>query len=80
MENSHRFFQNTECKYYPCHEGVENLNCLFCYCPFYSRKNCPGNPEYKEKNGGKVKNCTNCTFPHQPQNYDVIIQTIKGNN
>lgn len=77
MENSHRFFQNTECKYYPCHKGVENLNCLFCYCPFYNRDNCPGNPEYKEKEGRKIKICANCIFPHQAENYDIIIEILK---
>lgn len=25
-ENSYRFFQNKECKYFPCHEGAEELN------------------------------------------------------
>ena len=31
MENSYRFFENKECQYYPCHKGIENMNCLFCY-------------------------------------------------
>ena len=30
-ENSYRFFSNRECQYYPCHEGIEEMNCLFCY-------------------------------------------------
>ncbi|MGN1180093.1 MAG: cysteine-rich small domain-containing protein, partial [Suilimivivens sp.] len=30
MENSHRFFENRECKYFPCHKGLEDFNCLFC--------------------------------------------------
>ena len=41
MENSYRFFENKECQYYPCHKGIENMNCLFCYCPLYSREHCP---------------------------------------
>ena len=45
-ENSYRFFSNRECQYYPCHEGIEEMNCLFCYCPLYERRHCPGNPEY----------------------------------
>ena len=37
QENSYRFFQNTACVYYPCHQGVgEDFNCLFCYCPLYA--------------------------------------------
>lgn len=77
MENSHRFFANKECKYYPCHEGMEEMNCLFCYCPFYGRENCPGKPEYREYEGKRIKICTGCTFPHQAENYDMILQILK---
>ena len=76
MENSHRFFANKECKYYPCHEGIEEMNCLFCYCPFYSREKCPGNPEYMDKGTQKIKICTGCIFPHQAQNYDTILKLL----
>ncbi|MBQ4430118.1 MAG: Lar family restriction alleviation protein, partial [Synergistaceae bacterium] len=33
--NSYRFYQNTDCEYYPCHQvaDTENFSCLFCYCP-----------------------------------------------
>ncbi len=78
MENSYRFFQNKECCYFPCHQGLKECNCLFCYCPLYQRGNCPGNPSYKEKNGRKIKVCTGCTFPHLPQNYDIIMKILKG--
>ena len=79
MNNSHKFFANRECKYYPCHEGIEELNCLFCYCPLYHLENCPGHPSYIEKNGCMIKVCTACTFPHQPDNYDEVIRLIKNN-
>lgn len=79
MDNSHTFFANKDCKYYPCHEGTEELNCLFCYCPLYHLENCPGNPSYKEKDGKRLKICTACTFPHEPGNYDEIIRLIKAN-
>lgn len=78
MENSHRFFENRECKYFPCHEGLEEVNCLFCYCPFYGRKKCPGNPKFKEKNGKHIKVCTDCTFPHQPENYEIITELLRN--
>lgn len=77
MENSHRFFENRSCKYFPCHKGLYDFNCLFCYCPLYYRKDCPGNPVYQEMGERKIKVCTNCTFPHQPKNYDEIIGIIK---
>ena len=53
MENSERFFENKDCKYYPCHDGLEHINCLFCYCPMYRLEHCPGTPEYFEKDGKK---------------------------
>ena len=77
MKNSYRFFENKECDYFTCHEGLDNFNCLFCYCPMYHVKNCPGNPVYKEKEGKRLKICTNCTFPHQAENYDKVIDVIK---
>ncbi len=76
MENSHRFFSNKECKYYPCHEMEGELNCLFCYCPLYPYE-CIGNYRMIEKDGRKVKSCRECTFPHQPGNYDRINELIK---
>ena len=76
MLNSYRFFANKECEYYPCHKGVEELNCLFCYCPLYSRKNCPGKYHYIEVNGKQIKACEDCTFPHKAENYDVIMKIL----
>ena len=77
MNNSYRFFENKECEYFPCHKGLDAFNCLFCYCPMYLREDCPGTPKYLEKNGKKIKDCTNCTFPHHPQNYEKIIEFFK---
>ncbi|MBQ7774883.1 MAG: metal-binding protein [Lachnospiraceae bacterium] len=77
MENSYRYFRNTECKYYPCHEGIEDINCLFCYCPLYHMESCPGNSQYLEVEGKKIKVCTDCTFPHKPENYDVIMKRLR---
>lgn len=77
MKHSNRFFENRECQYFPCHKGLKDFNCLFCYCPMYLHENCPGNPVYIEKNDKKIKDCTNCTFPHQPENYDKIMQIMK---
>lgn len=64
-------------KYFPCHKELENLNCLFCYCPLYLKENCQGNPSYIKKDGKKIKVCTNCTFPHHPENYDAVIRMLK---
>ena len=54
MEDSYRYFENHACVYYPCHKGIEHMNCLFCFCPLYLRKDCPGNPRFFEKNGKEI--------------------------
>lgn len=79
MENSYRYFENRDCKYYPCHEGIEEMNCLFCFCPLYGREHCPGNPEYMISKGQKIKSCLHCTFPHQAENYEIIMQFLRHN-
>lgn len=79
MENSHRFFANKECKYYPCHKGLSEFNCLFCYCPMYFLDECLGHPVYKKKEDGRViKVCTDCNFPHHPKNYDLILKKLSA--
>lgn len=77
MDNSYRFFENRECKYFPCHEGVEHFNCLFCYCPLYEKTDCPGNPQYLEAKGKQLKDCSHCLFPHKPENYEKIVDRLK---
>lgn len=76
-EDSHRFFSNTACKYYPCHDSPTPLNCLFCFCPMYTLPNCPGKPQFKEKNGRIIKRCAGCDFPHRPENYDAVMQNLR---
>ena len=77
VPNSARFFQNRECRYFPCHTGVpeEEFNCLFCYCPLYTLgRKCGGNYVYTEKN---IKSCKDCTFPHRRENYDKVTGRFK---
>lgn len=76
MNNSSRFFENRDCEYFPCHKGLKDFNCLFCYCPFYGKENCPGNPNYIEIDGKQIRDCGNCLYPHQPGNYDKIIELL----
>jgi len=78
MENSYRFFNNTACKYFPCHDlsETDKFNCLFCYCPLYSfGDDCGGVFSYTEKG---VKICMDCTLPHIPEYYDTIIEKLKA--
>ena len=74
---SSRFFQNTACEYFPCHEGVaeKDFNCLFCYCPLYALgKSCGGDCEYTAEG---IKNCESCSFPHHRENYDKILTRFR---
>ncbi|NLG02688.1 MAG: metal-binding protein [Clostridia bacterium] len=77
MKQSAKFFSNKECEYYPCHEGIEEVNCLFCYCPLYRFEECLGNPSYIERDGKRIKCCTECTFPHKAEHYDQIMEYLK---
>ena len=75
MENSYRFFQNKECCYFPCHQGLKECNCLFCYCPLYALgEDCGGNFRYTETG---IKDCTGCTVPHQRENYGMVTSKVK---
>jgi Zn-finger protein len=73
LNNSYKFFQNKECKYFPCHKtsNPEGFNCLFCYCPLYTLKNCGGGFTILESG---IKNCSNCLVPHSEGGYDYIIK------
>ena len=75
-EASHAFFCNTACRYYPCHKGVEEINCLFCFCPLYALPACPGTPAYIESGGARIKDCSACTFPHRAENYDKVLACL----
>ena len=68
-------FVNDKCEYFPCHDlPRERFNCLFCYCPLYTIKDCGGTYSYTEKG---IKNCMDCTFPHERDNYGKVIKKLK---
>ena len=72
----YKFFQNSQCEFFPCHKGVkgEDFSCLFCYCPLYALDDrCGGSYAYTE-NG--IKDCTNCVKPHRIENYDQIMEKM----
>ena len=74
MENSYRFFENKDCKYFPCHKGLADFNCLFCYCPLYALGDkCGGN--FKWGLGG-LKDCSECLVPHGPNGYEHVMTKI----
>lgn len=65
--NQHFYFK--DCKYYPCHkipEGQRELNCIFCYCPFYPCNGKLGEGHWiNQNNGKKVFDCSDCSFIHR---------------
>ena len=75
LENSHKFFCNRDCDYFPCHETEtpERFNCLFCFCPLYFLEDCGGDPVYT----GGIKDCSKCCRPHLPEKYEEIIERVK---
>jgi Zn-finger protein len=62
-----------------CH-NLENLNCLFCYCPHYDtsikegkcRINSPDG-KYIDNHEGKILDCSDCDFPHKMENVREIL-------
>ena len=66
LQYDYEFYQNTDCKYFPCHktDKPEEFNCHFCYCPLYCLDDeCGGNFSYNKKG---IKDCTECLRPHVP--------------
>jgi len=75
IKNSHKYFKNIECKYFPCHE-IKNdgfFNCLFCFCPLFSDKNCGG--KYLLVN--EKKDCSQCTIVHDKPGYKYIQKNLQ---
>lgn len=73
-KKNYRQFCNRECEFFPCHEGAdeENFSCLFCYCPLFPLgKECGGDFTYNKQG---IKDCSKCTMPHDPGNYDRMIE------
>jgi len=74
--DAHKFYQNVDCKYFPCHprEPGEKLNCLFCYCPMYFIQ-CPGH--YRILDDGR-KDCMDCSLPHDPGGWEIVQKVMQN--
>jgi Zn-finger protein len=56
-----------QCEYFPCHSRTEfGFKCDLCYCPEYY-SNCSGNAKWIIVGSSKVKDCSECTVPHDPE-------------
>ena len=72
---SYKFFENKECEFYPCHK-INNLNCLFCFCPLYTL-DCGGDFDIiKGKDNKPIKDCSNCILPHIESGYDFVMRGL----
>ena len=80
-DSNYSFFQHKNCEFFPCHktERPEDFNCLFCYCPLYKFDKCLGNPKYIEYGDKKIKDCSDCTFPHRAENYEKLMAFFNEN-
>ena len=76
MKYDFNFYQNKDCRYYPCHKDVaeDEFNCLFCYCPLYFI-DCEG--DYKLLDNG-MKDCMGCTKNHDKHSWKFVIKTLRG--
>ncbi len=77
-KEQYKFFQHSQCEYFPCHkrDNSEHFNCLFCYCPLYLLKDkCGGNFTYDNPWG--IKDCSNCLVPHGAKAYEYIMEKSK---
>jgi len=74
--NSHRFFRNHECRYFPCHktDRPEEFNCLFCFCPLYFLDDCGGDGILLDSG---IKDCSGCMVPHAPDGYDRVMARLR---
>jgi len=69
----YNFFENKMCDFYPCHD-MKEINCMFCFCPFYYSDKCPGTPIYMISE--PIKDCSKCTYVHKRKNFDNIISQV----
>jgi Zn-finger protein len=71
----------------PCHQ-MENLNCFFCYCPWYNlgkpeggcKKNNPlGKGKWFERESpisDKIWDCSECIYPHQEEVIKEVLTKL----
>jgi uncharacterized protein len=71
MNTHYKFFINTNCSYFPCHDLPEWKSCLFCWCPLYLL-DCGG--DFVIRKG--VKDCTPCVIPHSEKGYDYVLGVV----
>ncbi|MBQ9100773.1 MAG: hypothetical protein IJY54_05270 [Paludibacteraceae bacterium] len=73
----YKCFKNGDCEFFPCHKGIneEEFNCIFCFCPLYSKGTECGGSYTLLENG--VKDCSHCSLPHKGEGgYDWVLKRL----
>ncbi|MEE0912021.1 MAG: cysteine-rich small domain-containing protein [Paludibacteraceae bacterium] len=73
----YKCFKNEDCEFFPCHKGVneEEFNCIFCFCPLYSKGTECGGCYTLTGNG--IKDCSHCSLPHKGESgYDWVLKRL----
>ena len=73
----YKCFKNGDCEFFPCHKGIneEEFNCIFCFCPLYSKGTECGGSYTLLENG--VKDCSHCPLPHNGESgYDWVLKRL----
>ena len=77
MSTNYKCFSHRDCEFYPCHRNADpgpfQLPFLLLSLYFLGRE-CGG--EYRLLDNG-VKDCSDCLFPHRPENYDAVVQKLQ---
>lgn len=62
------------CKYYPCHDNIED--CAWCYCPLYPCKNKSRGGYWLKnpKTGKKIWACEKCVWIHRKDVAEKILK------
>jgi len=68
---------NKHCKYYPCHNVLED--CTFCYCPFYPCLNKNLGYYIIGKKNKNIWSCQDCSWIHKKGVVDKIFKLIRKN-
>ena len=69
-------FSHRECPSWPCH-NIEDINCIFCYCPLYYMVDCGGDFSITDKG---IKDCSRCVKPHGKDGWSYVVEKLKGNS
>ena len=74
INKNYTFFSHDQCEFFPCHNDREDMGCLFCFCPLYTRPDCGGDFTFTEKG---LKDCSRCFRPHDPETgYEFVMKKI----